>query len=135
MSKGVPYIVGEDRPEVFVPDEHGKIVRSLPDFASSSTARDMKLAGMSFADISHRESGGSVTAGMPYLTGERRPEVFVPNSFSSSAPRGRGGDTHHYQNTVIQNIHTPDADSFRKSQDQLHAEAFAAMNRASYRSG
>ena len=147
VTKGVPYIVGEDRPEVFVPQEHGRIVRSIPDFENSSDGRAMKVAAQIHGDraqhfasfdlsnLSHRESGGSVTAGVPYLAGEKRPEVFVPNSFSSSrAPRASGGDAH-YHNTVNQYIQTPDVDSFAKSQDQLHAEAFAAMNRASYRSG
>ena len=136
VSKGVPIIVGENRPEVFVPDQSGRIIRSLPDFENSSVGREMshRLGGVDFSKISHRESGGSVTAGVPYLAGENRPEVFVPHSFSSSSPRA-GGEIHHHHNTVHQYIQTPDADSFRKSQDQLHAEAFAAMNRASYRNG
>ena len=112
VTKGVPYIVGEDRPEVFVPQEHGRIMRSIPDFEGSSAGRAMKaaaqlrgdraqhFASFDLSNISHRESGGSVTAGVPYLVGEKRPEVFVPNSFSSSsAPRARGGDAH-YHNTV-----------------------------------
>ena len=30
MRKGQPYIVGEKRPELFVPDSNGKILPSVP---------------------------------------------------------------------------------------------------------
>jgi hypothetical protein len=42
-----------------------------------------------------RAAGGSVTAGMPYIVGERRPELFIPNQSGRIAPSvpsgGSGG--------------------------------------------
>lgn len=37
-----------------------------------------------------RASGGPVSAGMPYLVGERGPEMFIPGSSGSIAPNGAG---------------------------------------------
>jgi hypothetical protein len=40
-----------------------------------------------------RETGGPVTAGQPYIVGEKRPELFVPNSNGRIVPDlgGAGG--------------------------------------------
>lgn len=38
-----------------------------------------------------RATGGPVSAGRPYLVGERGPELFVPNGFGRIEPRGAGG--------------------------------------------
>jgi hypothetical protein len=121
VSKGTPYIVGEDRPEVFVPDQHGKIVPSISHFANSPEAKAMKSKGVSLAGMSHREYGGSVTAGTPYLTGEKRPEVFVPNGPGSG---GRATSSHasHHSSTLNLHVHgVKDADSFKQSQSQIYA--------------
>ncbi len=47
--------------------------------------------------VGFRAGGGSVTAGQPYIVGERRPELFVPNVSGTIVPQvpsasGRGGD-------------------------------------------
>lgn len=38
-----------------------------------------------------RATGGPVTAGRPYLVGERGPELFVPQGYGRVEPRGGGG--------------------------------------------
>lgn len=38
-----------------------------------------------------RAAGGPVTAGKPYIVGERGPELFVPGATGSIIPNGRGG--------------------------------------------
>lgn len=38
-----------------------------------------------------RATGGPVTAGRPYLVGERGPELFVPSGFGRVEPSGTGG--------------------------------------------
>lgn len=46
--------------------------------------------------FSRRESGGPVQAGVPYIVGERRPELFVPNrngTIIPNVPVMAGGDT------------------------------------------
>ena len=45
------------------------------------------LVGGLLGSITKRERGGSVTAGTPYIVGEKRPELFVPNSSGRIIPR------------------------------------------------
>lgn len=155
VSAGQPYIVGEQRPEIFVPKESGKIIPSVSEFVRTakqtgfsnssasliSSARFAALtlssaASANFPGLDRREYGGSVMAGMPYLAGERRAEVFMPDS---SAPRGGSpnnpihvagaGSTH-----IELHIHgVSDADSFRRSQGQIHADLQQQMSIAHYR--
>ena len=43
------------------------------------------------AGVALRAMGGPVTAGQPYMVGERGPELFVPSSGGSIVPSGKGG--------------------------------------------
>jgi hypothetical protein len=43
------------------------------------------------AGVALRAMGGPVTAGQPYMVGERGPELFVPSSGGSIVPNGKGG--------------------------------------------
>jgi hypothetical protein len=64
-------------------------------FAKNHTAG---LASSVAQSIKRRASGGPVTAGQPYIVGENRPELFVPNVSGRIVPRvpggGGGGTTH-----------------------------------------
>lgn len=67
------------------------------------------------ASIPGRAIGGPVTAGRPYIVGERRPELFVPNVSGRIVPRvpdmsggGRGGAA---QISMPITINAPGADS------------------------
>lgn len=67
-----------------------------------------------------REKGGPTVGGMSYIVGEDGPELFTPNTSGTVSPNGSfsAGGT-----TIIQNITTPDADSFRRSDRQLARRA------------
>jgi hypothetical protein len=138
VTKGVPYIVGEDRPEVFVPQEHGRIVRSIPDFTNSSAGRAMAAGSKAFdlSGIARRESGGSVSAGIPYLAGESRPEVFMPDSAINASAHSRGSDRSAGSAVYHTQLILPgvvDYDSFKRSQGQIYAELQQQLGIAHYR--
>lgn len=69
-----------------------------------------------------RALGGPVTAGQPYIVGERGPEVFLPASNGNIVPNNRlgsgGGQALGGSTTIINNISAVDA----KSVAQLFAE-------------
>lgn len=73
-----------------------------------------------------RATGGPVSAGAPYLVGERGPEMFVPAGAGQIVPRGapRGGAP-----VVHFHITTPDAESFRRSEVQVAAMLARAVKR------
>lgn len=45
------------------------------------------LHDRSVSVAAHRASGGAVAAGMPYIVGERRPELFIPSTSGTIVPR------------------------------------------------
>ena len=60
--------------------------------------------------IPARATGGPVTSGMPYMVGERGPELFVPSSSGSIVPNGgSGGGSTTIQIYVTQPLGTPSA--------------------------
>ncbi len=80
-----------------------------------------------------RAMGGPVFAGSAYMVGERGPEYFVPNVSGRIEPNGKGGG----EQTIQQNftIQTPNADSFRRSQDQVLGAGAMAARRTQWRNG
>ena len=73
---------------------------------------------------------GSTQPGRAYIVGERQPELFVPHSAGTVIPSvPSGGSTNN--TTVIQNINTPDADSFKRSSGQISSMMGAAASRGS----
>ena len=77
-----------------------------------------------------RAAGGPVSAGMGYLVGEKGPELFLPRQSGSIVPNGAMGGS-----TIVFNVSTPDANSFRASQGQMLAQAQQQMARAGRRNG
>jgi hypothetical protein len=77
-----------------------------------------------------RAAGGPVSAGMGYLVGEKGPELFLPRQSGSIVPNGAMGGA-----TIVFNVSTPDANSFRQSQGQMLAQAQQQMARAGRRNG
>ncbi|MCA3120554.1 MAG: phage tail tape measure protein [Rhodocyclaceae bacterium] len=77
-----------------------------------------------------RAAGGPVSAGMGYLVGEKGPELFLPRQSGSIVPNGAMGGA-----TIVFNVSTPDANSFRQSQGQMLAQAHQQMARAGRRNG
>ena len=47
----------------------------------------IKLPGGQSVNVGLRAAGGPVTKGQPYIVGEKRPELFVPNSSGKILPR------------------------------------------------
>ena len=77
-----------------------------------------------------RASGGPVAAGMGYLVGEKGPELFLPRQSGRIVPNGAMGGS-----TIVFNVSTPDANSFRASQGQMLAQAQQQIARAGRRNG
>jgi phage-related minor tail protein len=75
-----------------------------------------------------RETGGPVSASRPYLVGEKGAELFVPHSAGNIVPNHAMSSKP--QINLVMHINTPNADSFRKSQNQIMAEAFSMMHKA-----
>jgi len=70
--------------------------------------------------------GGTIPAGKIGVTGERGVELIrAGNTPLQVAPMGGGGNI-----TVNMNVSSPDAGSFKRSQNQIIAETAAAMRRA-----
>jgi hypothetical protein len=69
--------------------------------------------------------GGPVTAGVPYMVGERGPELFLPAVSGQIVPNDRMGGT-----TVNMTVVTPNADSFRRSEGQIGQQAAKEIRRA-----
>ena len=73
--------------------------------------------------IPARAFGGPVSAGQPFLVGERGPELFVPPrtgrvvSNNQLAAAGAGGSS--VTNNIQMTVNAKDADSFRRSEDQI----------------
>jgi len=76
-----------------------------------------------------RASGGPVSSGKSYLVGENGPEIFSPSQSGQIIPNGAsfGGAS------IVMNISTNDADSFRRSSGQIQAEMQAALSMAARR--
>lgn len=81
--------------------------------------------------------GGDVTPGKTYLVGEQGPELLqVGGAGGSIIPNNQIGGGGGGQNiTVVQNISTPAPDAFRKSQAQIHSQAFAQVRSSASRLG
>jgi hypothetical protein len=50
-----------------------------------------EIGGLPAGIVRGRQHGGPVSMGMPYLVGERGPELFVPSTSGSVVPNGAGG--------------------------------------------
>lgn len=78
-------------------------------------------------------NGGYAMGGTPYVVGENGPELFVPSTSGSVVPNdkfmGGGGST------VYMSINTPNADSFRRANNQVITDYGRAMTRANARNG
>jgi len=80
----------------------------------SSIGFSHRKIGSALGGLLHFEGGGVVSAGRAVVVGERRPELFVPDANGRIIPNMAqmgGGKAANF--TVVQNISTPDADSFK----------------------
>lgn len=90
------------------------------------------LAIEDIARASARAMGGPVSAGAPYLVGERGPELFVPSSSGKITPNNKmGGDT--INNYINIPITAPSGSVGRPTMDQISSAALAGAQRAQSR--
>jgi lambda family phage tail tape measure protein len=81
-----------------------------------------------------KAAGGPVSAGQPYIVGERGPEVFMPNNAGSIIPNnqiGGGGSAFGGGQAITYNIQAVDAMSFKQmlAQDPSFLHAVAEQGR------
>jgi hypothetical protein len=127
VSPGMAYLVGERRPEIFLPKVAGTILPSASAFTSSFARMGSKFGG-------YRAAGGDVTPGSAYLTGERQPEVFLPNIREGSASPMAPGSQSRTINLGGVHFHgVQDVDSFRRSQTQIMAQLHSQIDQANKR--
>lgn len=82
--------------------------------------------GIAIADslVQFRENGGPVEAGKPYIVGEKRPELFIPDRNGTilpdtSALNGGGDTVNQYSISVSMPISATDAKSFESRIDDM----------------
>jgi hypothetical protein len=79
VKRGQPYLVGEEGPEVFRPEEDGTIIADATSRVPTERERRRKRreteVGM-YMPI--RATGGPVKQGQPYMVGEAGPELYLP---------------------------------------------------------
>lgn len=91
------------------------------------------LLGFVFGGLGKREGGGPVTAGVPYIVGEKRPEVFIPSVSGTIAPSvgaamsGGGGNNINFSITAM------DSQDVMRSMEKIKrplADLISGTNRA-----
>lgn len=80
-------------------------------------------------------TGATASAGMPYIVGERGPELFIPSNNGRISPNGSGGGMGAVTYAPTYYISTPDANSFRKSESQITQDGARTLQRISRRNG
>ncbi|RVA86547.1 hypothetical protein EN910_31175 [Mesorhizobium sp. M7A.F.Ca.CA.004.01.1.1] len=81
VTAGKPYIVGEKRPELFVPHQSGTILPSVPKLPSIAGAGVSQAISLSFAPVIQMQDGGQgdsgeqVTAALKKFEKEFTPRV------------------------------------------------------------
>lgn len=92
--------------------------------------------GISIADtlVQFRENGGPVEAGKPYIVGEKRPELFIPDRNGTilpdtSALNGGGETVNQYSISVSMPISTTDAKSFEGRIDEMTSRIHQNLSR------
>ncbi|MBP9792111.1 MAG: hypothetical protein KBC27_02760 [Rickettsiales bacterium] len=88
-----------------------------------------KMAGMMSSFFNNaRASGGNVSQSVPYLVGERGPEIFVPGNSGKIIPNQ--GTVSAKAVNIVMNINTPDSANFQKSKNQIISELARAIHGA-----
>lgn len=101
--------------------------------AALSTAAAI-AAGQALLEF--REKGGPVKAGHPYIVGEKRPELFIPDRSGTILPDtsalngGGGGTTNQYTITVSMPITSTDAKSFEGRIDEMTGRIHSNLSKA-----
>jgi len=83
-----------------------------------------KLAGVFGGFLA---GGGDVTANHAYVVGEKHPELFVPGASGTVVPSLTTQQLRPLHYAPVYHINTPNADSFRRSQQQLLSDGYRTM--------
>eukprot|EP00913_Durusdinium_trenchii_P021275 g19988.t1 len=105
-----------------------------------------KLFSDMFSGVGKRENGGPVTAGKPYIVGERRPELFVPSTSGTIVPRlptaptlkatGAGAQTVKHESALTVHINGANGDEHvRMLVQQGVGEALSQQQKSMERGG
>ena len=84
VSAGVPYLVGERRPEVFVPDVSGNIIPSLPAFMAQTSTTN--ASSSTYAPVIHIDARGATPDAVRAL--EARIPSLVVSTMREAGERG-----------------------------------------------
>lgn len=76
-----------------------------------------------------RANGGNVSAGVPYVVGERGAEIFTPDTSGYISSNNNVGGRNSVNITM--NISTPDVSGFQRSEKQIINNLNRAMSRSS----
>ena len=91
------------------------------------------LLGAVFGGLGKREGGGPVTAGVPYIVGEKRPEIFIPTQSGTIAPSVGAGLAGSPQMQVAFNITAMDSQDVMRSMEKIKrplTDLISGTNRA-----
>ncbi len=91
LTRGIVdgFLEGKDAADIFA-DALSKIGDRLLDLAFNAAFQAPSSGGIDFGGLFKglfREKGGPVKAGQPYIVGEKRPELFLPNQSGRIVPQ------------------------------------------------
>lgn len=98
---------------------------------SNSPVSSMMVPAAAFKNAPHFQDGGISGGGIPAVLHDD--EAVIPLSRGREIPVKMQGDQGKGDTIINYNISTPDADSFRRSQDQITARASRGLQRANRR--
>ncbi len=109
-----------------------KLIPMMFGFSDLGAASGGGLGGL-LGSFFGRETGGRVSAGTPYLVGEKRPEIFIPDhagTVARSLGEGAGAGAKPAMN-MVQNVHfTPDVKNTVRAEIYQAAPQIAATAKA-----
>lgn len=101
----------------------------LSSFVNSSGGKDVLSGILGKFLAGGRATGGNVAPGVPYVVGERGPEVFTPSTSGNIISHNSMGKNTKPIN-ITMNITTPDISSFQKSESQLLSRISKALRKS-----
>jgi len=91
IASGVLIDIANQLLRIFVINQAINAISGLLGPKTGGFLPNVKFNPVAFSGINLRAMGGSVTAGQPYLVGERGPELFMPSRSGGIAPAGGFG--------------------------------------------
>lgn len=131
-AKGVLKSFGELMRQLIAEAVAADLAKRLFGEVAGGTGTGWIGAAAAIFGVKGKASGGPVMAGMPYLVGERGPEIIVPGRSSTVIPNGRiGGQT----NYITLTVQTPTGRVPMETQQQMGNRLARALGDARRRNG